>query len=162
MGIANRMFGGNTQMVVHGISMGAATTMCVSGEKLPTYVKCFVEDCGYTSVWDEFDHELHQQFNLPKFPLLNTASTICRLRYGWSFGEASPIKQVAKCKLPMLFIHGDNDDFVPSAMLRPLYEAKKGDKDIYVAKGSKHARAFRDHPDEYIKRVTQFVSRYIK
>ncbi len=162
MGIANRLFGGNTQMVVHGISMGAATTMCVSGEKLPSYVKCFVEDCGYTSVWDEFDHELHQQFNLPKFPLLNTASAICRLRYGWSFGEASPIKQVAKCKLPMLFIHGDNDDFVPSAMLRPLYDAKKGDKEIYVAKGSKHARAFRDHPDEYIKRVTQFVGRYIK
>lgn len=162
MDIANRLFGGNTQMVVHGISMGAATTMCVSGEKLPSYVKCFVEDCGYTSVWDEFGHELREQFNMPKFPLLNTASTLCRMRYGWSFGEASPIKQVAKCRLPMLFIHGDSDDFVPSDMLRPLYEAKKGTKDIYVAKGTKHARAFRDHPEEYIKRVTQFVRRYIK
>lgn len=44
----------NTRQVIHGISMGAATTMAVSGEKTPDYVKCFVEDCGYTSVWDEF------------------------------------------------------------------------------------------------------------
>lgn len=51
---APALFGDSLQMVVHGISMGAATTMMVSGEKLPAYVDCFVEDCGYTSVWDQF------------------------------------------------------------------------------------------------------------
>ena len=61
-------------MVVHGVSMGAATTMMVSGEELPPYVKCFVEDCGYTSVWDEFKGELKNQFGLPAFPLLDVAS----------------------------------------------------------------------------------------
>ena len=54
MEVANAIFGGNTRMVVHGISMGAATTMMVSGEAQQHYVKCFVEDCGYTSVWDQF------------------------------------------------------------------------------------------------------------
>ena len=54
MNIANDIFGKHTQMVVHGISMGAATTMMVSGEAQQPFVKCFVEDCGYTSVWDEF------------------------------------------------------------------------------------------------------------
>ena len=162
MGIADSIFGGNTQMVVHGISMGAATTMCVSGEKLPDYVKCFVEDCGYTSVWDEFAHELKDQFGLPKFPMLHTASAICRLRYGWGFGEASPLKQVAKCKRPMLFIHGDNDDFVPSAMVHPLYNAKPEPKALWIAKGTKHARSFHDYPEEYAKQVSDFVNRYIK
>ena len=67
MNIANEIFGDSTQMVVHGISMGGATTMMVSGEKQQPYVKCFVEDCGYTSVWDEFSHELKSSFHLPAF-----------------------------------------------------------------------------------------------
>lgn len=53
MDVANKTFGDSTKMVVHGISMGAATTMMVSGEKQASYVKCYIEDCGYTSVWDE-------------------------------------------------------------------------------------------------------------
>ena len=65
MNIANAIYGGNTRMVVHGISMGAATTMMVSGEPQQPFVKCFVEDCGYTSVWDEFSYELKNQFGLP-------------------------------------------------------------------------------------------------
>ena len=62
MDIANDIFGGDTRMVVHGISMGAATTMMVSGEEQQPYVKCFVEDCGYTSVRDQFSKELKEQF----------------------------------------------------------------------------------------------------
>ena len=63
----------STKMVVHGISMGAATTMMVSGEVehgqyQQPFIKCFVEDCGYTSVWDEFRGELKEQFGLPAFP----------------------------------------------------------------------------------------------
>ena len=59
MEVADGIFGGDTRMVVHGISMGAATTMMASGEPQRPYVRCFVEDCGYTGVWDEFSKELH-------------------------------------------------------------------------------------------------------
>lgn len=65
MDTANEIYGDSTRMVVHGISMGAATTMMVSGEPQPGYVKCFVEDCGYTNVWDQFSKELKAQFGLP-------------------------------------------------------------------------------------------------
>ena len=68
--------------------MGAATTVCVSGEPQPPFVNCFVEDCGYTSVWDEYAGELKNQFGLPAFPLLHLASWATRLRYGWDFREA--------------------------------------------------------------------------
>ena len=90
MDTANELFGDSTRMVVHGVSMGAATTMMVSGEELPPYVKCFVEDCGYTSVWDEFKGELKNQFGLPAFPLLDVASWLCKLKYGWSFRVELP------------------------------------------------------------------------
>lgn len=80
MDIAERRFrepGVPSRMVAHGISMGAATVMCVAGENTPEYAKCFVEDCGYTSAWDEFSHELKGRFSLPDFPLLYTSSALC-------------------------------------------------------------------------------------
>lgn len=165
MTLASRLFvdsTGTVQMVVHGISMGAATTMCVAGEKTPTYVKCFVEDCGYTSVWDEFEYQLKEQFGLPSFPLMYTTSELCKMKYGWDFKEASPIGQIKRCYKPMLFIHGDKDTFVPYAMLDSLVNAKPGMKDIFIGKGSEHARSYMDHRKDYIRRVSMFVDRYIK
>lgn len=133
--IADSLFGGHTRQVVHGISMGAATTMMLSGEELPSCVKCFVEDCGYTSVRDQFAKELRGQFGLPAFPLLDVASWLCGLKYGWTFGEASSLKQVARCDRPMFFIHGDADDYVPTAMVYPLYEAKPGERSCGWCRG---------------------------
>lgn len=162
MDLANDIFGGNTHMVVHGISMGAATTMMVSGEPQREYVKCFVEDCGYTSVWDQFAKELNEQFCLPTFPLLNVASWLCDVKYDWNFREASALEQVKKSTLPMLFIHGDADGYVPTEMVYPLYEAKSGDKELWVVPGAEHAYSYRDNHDEYTRRVGEFVSRYVK
>ena len=163
---ANHLFGGNTQMVVHGISMGAATTMCVSGEvqhgmHQQPFVKCFVEDCGYTSAWDEFKGELKNQFSLPAFPLLNVASALCKMEYGWSFQEASPLEQVKKCTLPMLFIHGDADTFVPTWMVHPLYEAKPQPKELWIVPGAEHAVAYKGNPEAYTRKVSDFVRKYI-
>lgn len=164
MDVANEIFGGEngTQMVVHGVSMGAATTMMISGEENRPYVKCFVEDCGYTSVWDEFSNELKRSFGLPAFPILYAADLFCKIKYGWSFKEASAIEQVAKSTLPMLFIHGDTDDFVPTEFVYPLYDAKvNGDKEIWLTKGVKHAESYYTYPDEYTHRIKEFVGRYI-
>ncbi len=160
--VANGIFGANnteTWQVIHGISMGAATTMAVSGERTPHYVKCLVEDCGFSGVWDEFEAQLKDQFGLPSFPLMYTTSALSKQKYGWSFAEASQLGQVRKSTKPMLFIHGDKDDFVPSWMLRPLYEAKVcGRKAMFVAKGSVHAMAYRDHHEEYTRVVKNFIN----
>lgn len=160
-GIANQIYGDNTQMVIHGISMGAATTMMVSGDTQPEYVKCFIEDCGYTSVWDEFSQEIKQQFDLPPFPLMHTASLLCKLKYGWSFKEASALKQVAKCHLPMLFIHGSADTFVPTWMVYELYEAKPEPKELWIVPEAKHALSYKDETKEYVVKVNAFVNKYI-
>ena len=162
MDTANRLFGDSTRMVVHGISMGAATTMMVSGETLPPYVKCFVEDCGYTSVWDEFRGELKNQFGLPAFPLLDVASWLCGLKYDWTFREASALEQVKRCALPMLFIHGDADTFVPTWMVHPLYEAKPGPKELWLVPGAAHAVSYKENKVEYTRRVQEFTGKYIR
>jgi fermentation-respiration switch protein FrsA (DUF1100 family) len=151
---------GDDFMVVHGVSMGAATTMMLSGDDLPEYYRAFVEDCGYSSVWDQFAHNLKDSFHLPPFPVLNSASAVCKRKYGWGFKEASSVDQLAKCERPMLFIHGDKDDFVPFEHLQKNYDAKvKGYKEMWVAPGSEHAMAYKDHPVEYTQHVRDFLAR---
>lgn len=162
MDVANQIYGDSTRMVVHGISMGAATTMMVSGEKQQPYVKCFVEDCGYTDVWDEFAYKLKEDFGLPSFPLMNVTSALSKLKYGWSFKEASALKQVEKSTLPMFFIHGDADTYVPTYMVNALYDAKTvGDKERWIVPGAIHAMSYRDNVEEYTRKVKKFTEEFI-
>ncbi len=161
METANTLFGNSTQMVVHGISMGAATTMMLAGEPQAPYVKCFVEDCGYTSVRDQFTKELDEQFHLPSFPLIDLASWMCRLRFGWDFDEASALTAISQCHLPMLFIHGDADTYVPTRMVYELYQAKPEPKSLWVVPNAKHATSYRDNQTEYTRRVQSFTEQYI-
>ena len=100
---------------------------------------------------------MKKRFGLPEFPMLHITSALVKARYGWSFKEASPLNQVAKCRKPMLFIHGSNDKFVPTAMVRPLYEAKPGKKALWIAPGSEHAVSYKDHREEYTRRVADFL-----
>lgn len=115
----------NAEIALFGVSMGGATVMMTSGEDLPSNVKVIIEDCGYSTVIDEFTYQLKDLFHLPKFPVMNAANTVTKLRAGYNLEEASAVKQVAKSKTPMLFIHGDADTFVPFEMLDEVYNAAK-------------------------------------
>ncbi|WYJ88558.1 hypothetical protein A5888_000277 [Enterococcus sp. 9E7_DIV0242] len=154
--------GKDSQITLFGISMGAATVMMTSGEKLPDNVKAIVEDCGYTSAKDELGYQLKEMFNLPKFPLIYVTSGITKIRAGYFFGEASAIKQLKKNKTPMLFIHGKTDDFVPFYMLDEVYEATDAPKEKYVVENAKHGEAYKKDPEMYEKQVSDFLANYIK
>lgn len=147
-------------MVVHGVSMGAATAMMMSAQEMPKGIKDihFIEDCGYTSVWDEFSQQLKEQFGLSEFPLMYSTSLLSKLRDGWSFDEASSIGQVKNCKYPMLFIHGDSDTFVPTEMVFRLYEAKSKPKELWITKDTDHALSYKNHKKEYIHRIRKFLN----
>lgn len=150
------------QIVVHGESMGAATTMMLSGDETPAAVKLFVEDCGYTSVWDVFSRELKLRFGLPEFPLLYTASVFSQLKAGYGFAEASALEAVERCEKPMLFIHGEEDDFIPYEMMSALYEAKPGSNKASIsAPGAKHAQAMFALGDAYWEPVFDFCDQYL-
>lgn len=152
----------DAQIVIHGVSMGAATTMMVAGEETPDAVVAFVEDCGYTSVWDVFSSELSRRFGLPEFPLLYSASALSGVMAGYSFEEASALQAVARSEKPMLFIHGTADDFIPFDMIGQLYDAKAtGDKEMLVSEGAGHGEAMYELGDTYWDTVLGFVNRYV-
>lgn len=158
--VANNVFGGNTEMVVHGTSMGAATAMILSGKEDKPFIKCYIEDSGYTSAWDEFEFQLGNMFGLPSFPLMYSSAVLCRMMYGWWFDDANPEEYVAECNKPMLMIHGDEDTFVPFSMFEPLYNAKPAPKEKWIVPNSTHAMAYYDYPEEYTQRVAEFLKKY--
>lgn len=152
---------GEIKIILYGISMGAATVMMTSGEDLPSNVRMVIEDCGYTSAWEEFTHELKYLFKMPAFPALYNVNFITILRAGYSLKKASSIKQIKKSKIPILFIHGDKDNFVPFYMLDRLYQAATCKKEKLVIKNAGHAEAQWIDPEKYWHTVRKFIKRYI-
>lgn len=149
------------QIILHGVSMGGATVMMSAGDNLE-HVIGYVEDCGYTSVWDIFASELDKRFSLPTFPVLDISNLVGRLKAGYDFKEASSVEQLKKAKQPILFIHGGKDDFVPTDMVYTNYEAAKGVKDIYVVEAAGHAQAKDYNPEAYWNKVFEFIDTKIK
>jgi fermentation-respiration switch protein FrsA (DUF1100 family) len=149
------------QIVLHGISMGGATVMMTSGEALPSQVKAIVEDCGYTSVWDIFEDEMAYLFHLPAFPLLHVASAFSSIRAGYSFSEASSLKQLAGAKVPMLFIHGSLDNFVHTEMVYKVYDACPTEKRLLIVEGAGHGFSHCLDPETYFDAVFDFIAPYV-
>lgn len=147
------------RIILHGISMGGAAVMMTSGEELPPQVKGIVEDCGYTSVWDIFSDELSYLFHLPDFPVLYVTDLMARLRAGYGFREASALRQVAKSKVPIMFIHGSDDSFVHTDMVYELYDACQSPKDLLVVQGAKHGQSYAADPKLYFETVFAFFER---
>lgn len=147
------------EIILHGISMGGATVMMTAGEPLPPQVKGVVEDCGYTSVWDIFSDELRYLFHLPPFPLLYVTSGVSKLRAGYTFGEASALEQVKKSTVPILFLHGSEDNFVHTEMVYELYEACTAPKDLLVIGGAGHGESYCMDPEGYFGKVFEFLDR---
>lgn len=168
-GKAHVLYGNDSteiEIAIHGISMGAATAMmAVADDEVnkKLNIKCAIEDCGYTSCWDEFSKEIHNEYGMPPFPLLYISDLECKLKYGWCFHDVSSLEAVKSSSIPMLFIHGDADTYVPTEMVNTLYNAKtKGDKELWLAPGSAHAESYLDHKEEYIQKVGDFVEKYMK
>lgn len=151
------------EIVLFGVSMGGATVMMTAGEAdLSPNVKCVIEDCGYSSVWDEFAGQLKEMFGLPTFPMMDAASLVTRIRAGFGFKEASSVEQLKKTDLPFLFIHGEEDTFVPYWMLDVVYEAcASAEKERLSVPGAAHGQASWTDPELYWSTVESFLARHM-
>ncbi len=155
----------DAKIIVHGVSMGGATTMMVTGEDLPANVVAAVEDCGYTSCWDEYIGQVGPMLHMAAaaVPVVSAANTISKLRGNFDFKECSPLKAVVNSKTPTLFIHGEADDFVPFEMVTPLYEACGApDKAMFTVPGAVHANSVYVDNEGYWKAVKEFIGKYIE
>lgn len=158
----NNTFGKDIKIILHGISMGSATVMLMSGnDALAENVKFTVADCGYTSAMDEFDYKI-DSLKLPFKPLIPMISAINRKRAGYDFKkDTDALSAVKKAKVPVLFIHGDKDLFVPTKMVYELYDACTSEKELFVVPGADHAKSYHVDPEGYEARVKEMAEKYL-
>ncbi|MCD7731639.1 MAG: alpha/beta hydrolase [Oscillospiraceae bacterium] len=150
------------EIVLYGVSMGAAEVMMAAGNGLPVNVKAVVEDSGFTSVWDEFSLQMKSTMNIPVFPLLPMASLYAKIFLGFSFKEASAKESLKQSKIPILMIGGTDDNLVPLRMLEELYDAAAGEKEKLVIEGAGHMECDLLDSNFYWKSVESFLNKYIR
>lgn len=156
----NNRFGKDIKIFLHGVSMGAATVLMMSSKQLPENVKGIIADCSYTSAWDEFSYQIETSFKLPVHPILDIVNLTAKNKAGYDFKNASPLNCVKNAKVPILFIHGAKDEFVPEFMVNKLYNACCTRKDLLIVPDAIHARSFQKEPELYINKVKGFIKQY--
>lgn len=150
------------QIVLHGISMGAATVMMAAGSpELPPHVVAVVEDCGYTSLSDELEDKISHSLGLPAFPLVTVTSLLSRIQIGNFLGAIDCVDAVSHSEIPILFIHGENDVFVPFWMQEELYAAATCPKIKLVVPNAAHAQSQGVNPQLYWSTVDFFINRFM-
>ncbi|HBH49766.1 MAG TPA: hypothetical protein DDX98_14065 [Bacteroidales bacterium] len=145
---------------IHGESMGAATTLLYStmtNENLQ--IDFIIEDCAYSDLKELFTYRLKEDFGLPNLLFIEAASLMTRIHDGYWFRQVKPIRELEQISLPILFIHGLKDDFVPTSMGQKLYHKKQGAKSYYWASDAAHAVSFNVNKVEYEKQVNLFLSK---
>ncbi len=159
----NDTFGIGIEIILHGISMGSATVMLMCGsEDLPENVKFAIADCGFTSAMDEFTYKL-QSLKIPSVPIVPLANEINKIKAKYDFKkDTNALQSVANAKVPMLFIHGNKDKFVPTYMVYLLYDACSSEyKDILVVDGADHAESYNTNKAEYETKMDEFIEKFI-
>ncbi len=151
----------NAEIVLHGESMGAVTTMLITGEKLPENVKCAVEDCGFTTCMEEYNHVAKTQISPQLAPLLPVISIYSQLRGNFNFKKCAPIDAVKNSVTPTLFIHGEADDFVPFPMMARVFDACAAEKEFFTVPGAGHAESSTRDPKFYWTNVYSFVKKHV-
>lgn len=143
-----------------GISMGATTVLMATGLNLPKNVCGVVADCGFTSahaIWKHVTEEaLHLRYGLHS----KLVDKFCRQKIGMSPNGYSTVDAMRGCRVPVLFIHGTDDRFVPVTMTYENYRACTAPKQILIVPGARHGLSYCVEQDRYEKAVKEFWNAY--
>lgn len=147
--------GKDCRIILTGISMGAATVMMAAGEKLPENVVGILADCGYSSA-KEIMFDVMGKMKLPPklcYPFVKLGA---KLFGRFDLDENAPVEAMKRCSLPVIFFHGEDDDFVPCDMSRKCFEACAGRKRLVTIPGAGHGLSYAVEPERYLKELYDF------
>ncbi len=159
----NERFDSKKNLLLYGVSMGAATVVMTAGfEELPKNVKAIISDCAFTSPFDVFSHIMKRDYHMGSFPVMNINDMMCKKSAGYGFKEYSTLDAVKATKTPILFIHGELDDFVPTRMSHENYEACNSPKELLIVKNAGHAASYYENTELYEKTIEEFLKKNVQ
>ena len=146
----------DARIILHGHSMGAATSLFTAGER-PKNVVCVIADSSYTSVYDIFKSQLNLLYQLPGFPILDISSLMFKYFFkGYSFRKANVVEFTKKIEVPVLFIHGTRDNLLSYKMCDILYDTCKTKKDKRFFEAG-HAQSELEDEKKYFDVIFEFI-----
>ena len=149
-----KMHGEDCKILLHGDSMGGSTVLMTTGLELPPQVKAAVSDCAFTSAWEVFSSVLKNMYHLPPFPIMQISNQMVKKKAGYELDECNARIEVAKAKIPILFMHGDSDTFVPCSMVHELCNTEKK---LVVIEGAGHVESCYRDPEVYEGAIEEFI-----
>lgn len=160
----NSRLGKDCNLYLSGISMGCATVLMATAPEvgLPENVRGIIADCGYTSAYDIFSHVLRDDFRLPEHPLLDLTEKVAQKKAGFGYRDVSIPEVMKECRIPILFIHGEKDTFVPTHMSIDNYLSCNAPKELLIVPDAVHATASFENPGLYQARALEFMKKYEK
>lgn len=147
---------GTKKILFHGISMGAATVILASRTGLPELCGT-VSDCSYTSGREIFAYVTKNILKIPASFMLDPVIYTSKLISRADIARDTPIEAIKNATVPFLFIHGADDDFVPTEMSKKLYEACNTKKRLLLFEGARHAEAVQKAPKRYYSEIERFI-----
>jgi len=153
-------FGSDSKIILTGISMGAATVMIAAGKELPPNVIGVLADCGYSSAKAIIQKTI-REMKLPPTLLYPFVKLGAKIFGHFDLEETSPVEAIKNCKIPIIFIHGEADDFVPCDMSREVYEACPSPKLLFTVPEAGHGLGYIMDLEGYLKAVVEFSTEYI-
>lgn len=152
--------GSGQSLFINGISMGCASVLLAADLDLPACVRGIIADCGYTSPWDEFTYLIQRDVKMPVRPLLPMAQWLTRRLGDWDFCSITPKDALTRIRVPVLFIHGTGDRFVPAYMSEENHRVCIAEKRLLLVKGAQHAQSYFVDLEAVQGSIAQWVDAY--
>lgn len=151
------MLGDNIKIILHGVSMGAACAI-MTGAYENINLCGIISDCSYASGLCTINTVIGKNYKIMR-PLISfAAKQYYKFHTGHNLSETDITKYAACIKCPILFIHGEKDDFIPPSDAYKLFSCVTSPSYLYIAKNSPHARSAVSDFDGYEKHVNKFLS----
>lgn len=150
-------YGEDIELGLHGESMGSATSLSVLA-KSPK-LAFVVADCGFSNLYDLMV-ELYQT-NRVGF-LIHGVNFMTKL-HGVDMKKTSPIDAVEANQVPILFIHGQADDFIKLEHSQKLVTANPSHDSLKLVDKAVHAGSRKTLGEEaYTQLIKEFLDEQVK
>lgn len=153
-------YGEDITVGLQGESLGSATVLTALGYDIVKEKVAFaVDDCGFAEIRTVIMRYM-KVLHVPPF-MFYPANIAARLMYGIDFLKAVPLRAVSGNKIPLLCVHGANDDFILPDHCRQIYGASAGPKEIRLVEGAGHAASAVVDPDGYYEMLKAFIGKVL-
>ena len=156
----DKRFNGKKDIYLHGVSMGAATSLLVTAlNGLPRSFKGVIADCGYSRTNGVLLYAGKRIYKIRPKILYMGINLFARFFAGFNLNKVKISKELKKnIKIPILFIHGSADVFVPYNMSVKNFKATPAPKKLIRVEGAAHCESYLLNPVLYTKEVKEFLN----